>query len=81
MLTLPRFGYYRRIISAYLLGGTSHLSFWHEIPEENLNVPAGELGEYYMTFAAKADYTGPFDTAGIPLLDYHGMPAVSKGPV
>ena len=44
MLPLPRFGYYRRVISAYLLGGTSHLSFWHETPEENLNARVGELG-------------------------------------
>ena len=81
MQPLPRFGYYRRIISAYLLGGTSHLSFWHEIPEENLNVPAGELGEYYMTFAAKADYAGPCDSEGIPLLDYHGKIGRQYNPI
>jgi heparosan-N-sulfate-glucuronate 5-epimerase len=81
MLRLPRLGYYRRIISAYLLGGTSHLSFWHDIPEENVNAPAAELGEYYMTFAGKADYAGPFDTASIPLLDYHGKIGLQYNPI
>jgi len=81
MLPLPRFSYYRRIISAYLLGGTSHLTFWHEIPEENLSASTGELGEYYMTFAGKADYSGPFNAAGIPLLDYHGKIGPQYNPI
>ena len=78
---LPGLGYYRRIISAYLLGGTSHLTFWHEIPEANGNAPAGELGEYYMMFAAKADYAGARDAAGIPLLDYRGKIGLQYNPI
>ena len=81
MLPLPRLSYYRRIMSAYLLGGTSHLTFWHEIPEENANAPVGELGEYYMTFAEKADYAGPCDASGIPLLDYHGKIGLQYNPI
>jgi heparosan-N-sulfate-glucuronate 5-epimerase len=69
---LPPFNYYRRIVSAYLLGGQSHLTFWHETPEENLSANASELGEYYMLFAEKADYAGAFDSTGIPQLDYRG---------
>jgi heparosan-N-sulfate-glucuronate 5-epimerase len=81
MLPLPSLGYYRRIVSTYLLGSNSHLTFWHEMPEENLDARAGELGEYYMTFAGKADYAGPFDSVGIPLLDYHGEIGVQYNPI
>jgi hypothetical protein len=52
--------------------GSSQLTFWHETPQANLNARAAELGPYYMTFAEKADYRGPHDSDGIPLLDYHG---------
>jgi heparosan-N-sulfate-glucuronate 5-epimerase len=69
---LPSLNYYRRIVSAYLLGGKSHLTFWHETPTENLNATANKLGEYYMLFAEKADYAGVRDASGIPILDYHG---------
>ena len=55
---MPTLSYYRRIFSAYLTGGKSHLTFWHETPAENPNATAGELGEYYMLFAEKADYNG-----------------------
>ena len=78
---MPGLSYYRRIASAYLLGGNSHLSFWHEIPEENRNATAGELGEYYMTFADKGDYPGPFDAAGVPLLDYRGAIGRQYNPI
>ena len=81
MLLLPRLGYYRRIISAYLVGGTSHLSFWHEVPEENSNARVDKLGAYYMTFAGKADYAGPYDSAGIPLLDYRGKIGMQYNPI
>jgi hypothetical protein len=78
---LPRLNYYRRILSAYLLGGKSHLTFWHETPEENRNARAGELGEYYMVFAEKADYSGAYDSIGIPLLDYHGKIGLQDNPI
>jgi heparosan-N-sulfate-glucuronate 5-epimerase len=81
VLLLPRLNYYRRIVSAYLLGGQSHLTFWHETPEENLNASAGELGEYYMLFAKKADYDGAYDLAGIPQLNYRGKIGLQYNPI
>ncbi len=78
---MPRLRYYRRIVSAYLLGSPSQLSFWHERPEENPAASASELGEYYMLFFEKADYAGPFDQNGIPQLDYHGDIGLQYNPI
>jgi hypothetical protein len=78
---LPRLAYYRRIFSAYLLGGKSHLTFWHETPAENPNATANELGEYYMLFTEKADYEGAYDSAGVPQLDYHGQIGLQYNPI
>jgi hypothetical protein len=78
---LPPLRYYRRIFSAYLLGGKSHVTFWHETPAENPNGVAGELGEYYMLFAEKADHQGAYDASGIPLLDYRGKIGLQYNPV
>ncbi len=81
MPLLPSLNYYRRIASAYLLGGQSHLTFWHETPEENLNASGNELGEYYMPFTAKANYKGPCEPAGIPQLDYRGKIGRQYNPI
>jgi len=78
---LPSLRYYRRIFSAYLLGGKSHLTFWHETPAENPEASADELGEYYMQFAEKADYKGAYDSAGVPQLDYHGQIGLQYNPI
>jgi heparosan-N-sulfate-glucuronate 5-epimerase len=78
---LPRLAYYRRIFSAYLLGGKSHLTFWHETPAENPNASTTELGEYYMPFAGKADYQGHYDSSGVPQLDYHGHIGLQYNPI
>jgi heparosan-N-sulfate-glucuronate 5-epimerase len=78
---LPRLAYYRRIFSAYLLGGKSHLTFWHETPAENLRASASELGEYYMPFTEKANYKGAYDASGIPQLDYHGRIGLQYNPI
>ena len=78
---MPRLSYYRRIFSAYLVGGTSHLTFWHETPTANPRASVHELGEYYMQFAEKADYAGPFDGDGIPQLDYHGRIGLQHNPI
>jgi len=78
---LPTLRYYRRIFSAYLLGGKSHLTFWHETPTENLNPNTTELGEYYMLFAEKADYQGAYDSEGVPQLDYHGHIGLQYNPI
>jgi len=78
---LPSLNYYRRIFSAYLVGGKSHLTFWHETPTENPHASPGELGEYYMLFAEKADYPGAYDASGIPLLDYRGQLGPQYNPI
>lgn len=78
---MPTLRYYRRIISAYLLGGNSHLTFWHETPAENPSALADKLGEYYMLFTEKANYQGAYDSAGIPLLDYHGHIGLQYNPI
>jgi hypothetical protein len=78
---LPSLAYYRRIGSAYLLGGKSHLTFWHETPAENANASVSELGEYYMLFAEKADYKGAYDSSGVPQLDYHGQIGLQYNPI
>src|SRR5438045_8105742 len=78
---MPPLRYYRRIFSAYLLGSKSHLSFWHETPTEDPQASTTELGQYYMGFAEKAQYSGPFDPSGIPLLDYRGHIGVQYNPI
>jgi len=78
---LPRLNYYRRIFSAYLFGGKSHLTFWHDTPVGNPNAVPGELGEYYMPFVEKADYRGAYDPSGVPQLDYHGHIGVQYNPI
>jgi heparosan-N-sulfate-glucuronate 5-epimerase len=69
---LGRLRYWRRIAQAYVLPGPSPLDFWHETPEAHPKAVFDELGPYYMTFAGKAAYAGPFDDRGVPLLDYRG---------
>jgi len=64
-----------------VLGGNSHLTFWHEIPAENENASPADLGEYYMLFAGKADYQGAYDANGIPQLDYHGRIGLQYNPI
>ena len=78
---MGRFQYYRRIASAYLAPRGTHLSFWHETPAENPRASVSQLGPYYMTFYAKADYAGPHDDAGIPMLDYRGKIGRQYNPI
>lgn len=76
-----RLQYYRRIFSAYLLPGKSQLTFWHETPQPNPHATTDKLGEYYMNFTAKADYGGPYDSSGVPVLDYHGRIGPQYNPI
>ena len=76
-----RWQYYRRVARAYLLPGTSQLSFWHDSAQLNQNASTYSLGEYYMTFAEKANYAGPYDASGIPMLNYHGAIGVQNNPI
>ena len=52
-----RWAYYRRVFSAYVLGGTSQLTFWYDTPLVNEEAPVGHLGQYYMPFLEKASYS------------------------
>ncbi len=62
--------YLARVLRVYAHRRSGPLSFWYEKPEVNERAFGGD--EYFMTFAGKARYKGPFDAAGIPLLDYQG---------
>ncbi|HEV2713846.1 MAG TPA: hypothetical protein VGU64_01190, partial [Terriglobales bacterium] len=81
MSIAARLHYYQRIFGAYLLPGNSHLNFWHDAPRVNPNASIGSLGEYYMPFIEKADYAGPHDADGIPMLDYGGRIGVQYNPI
>src|SRR5579885_2874548 len=81
MSILRRTRYLSRIVSAYLMRRRSHLSFWHDTPEGNPRAAFHALGEYYMSFAQKADYAGPHDSAGIPLLNYQGWIGLQYNPI
>jgi heparosan-N-sulfate-glucuronate 5-epimerase len=78
---VKRLDYYQRIFSAYLLPGKSQLTFWHETPEANPRARVDQLGEYYMTFAEKADYAGHYDTDRVPMLDYRGQVGLQYNPI
>ena len=78
---MGRMQYLSRIVSAYLLRQPSHLTFWHDTPEANPRANIHTLGEYYMSFAEKADYPGACDSEGIPLLDYHGRIGLQYNPI
>jgi hypothetical protein len=78
---LRRINYYRRILSAYLGGGTSQLSFWHDTPEINPEHQLNELAGYYMQFSQKANYRGPFDSQGVPMLNYRGAIGLQYNPI
>jgi len=81
MSVADRFHYYRRIYRAYIRGGVSQLSFWHDTPEVNPHASNSEIGEYYMPFFRKADYGGPFGADGVPALDYHGRIGRQYNPI
>ncbi|MBS1850842.1 MAG: hypothetical protein JST79_08015 [Acidobacteria bacterium] len=80
-ILVKRLQYYRRILPAYLGWGRSQLTFWHDTPEPNPAATVHQLGEYYMQFSQKADYAGPHDADGIPLLDYRGQIGRQYNPI
>ncbi len=73
--------YWKRVFRAYVLGGKSQLTFWHERPEVNQDASFQELRQYYMPFLDKANYPGPFDKKGVPLLNYHGEIGIQYNPI
>ncbi|MCH8010908.1 MAG: hypothetical protein IIA61_03005 [Candidatus Marinimicrobia bacterium] len=78
---MSRLKYWNRIFKAYVLGKTSHLSFWHGIPAANEKMKTDELGQYYMPFHYKADYLDYYDDNGIPMLDYQGHVGLQYNPI
>jgi hypothetical protein len=66
-----RVAYLARIARVYGTPGAGPLSFWHEDPLVN-ETGCRDGREYYMRFQGKANYQGPFDDGGVPLLDYRG---------
>jgi heparosan-N-sulfate-glucuronate 5-epimerase len=81
MSLVDRLHYYRRIASAYLLPVKSQLTFWYDQPQANPQARVDQLGQYYMPFFEKAVYAGPFDSDGIPLLNYHGKIGLQYNPI
>lgn len=79
-----KLNYWRRIFSAYVLKRNSQLTFWHGQPGVNegaFSVPDQGIGQYYQLFKNKANYPGPFDYNGIPLLNYHGIIGKQYNPI
>ena len=69
---MSRLTYLARILYVYAFKKKSSLAFWYEMPEVNDSAFGDGVGPYYMAFRGKSEYAGPFDSAGIPLLDYGG---------
>jgi len=64
--------YQKRVLSAYLHRKESNLDFWHtELGLNEIDLKNG-IGRYYMDFRPKTVYKGPFDSKGIPMLNYRG---------
>ncbi|MBI2632908.1 MAG: hypothetical protein HYW78_00770 [Parcubacteria group bacterium] len=78
---MNKFSYFQRIIAAYIFKKPSQLTFWHEKLSINDDASYHVLGQYYMTFEDKARYGGPFDSNGIPLLNYHGEIGAQYNPI
>lgn len=66
-----RIAHVRRALQVYTRRGAGPLSFWYEEPEINYAC-RHDPRQYFMRFRGKADYRGPFDACGVPLLDYRG---------
>lgn len=76
-----RYHYYRRIFSAYFAPGKSQLTFWHDKPAVNPRATIHKIGEYYMGFETKADYSAHSDSGDVPLLDYRGRIGLQYNPI
>jgi heparosan-N-sulfate-glucuronate 5-epimerase len=76
-----RLNYLKRVYQAYLSGEDSQLTFWHGKPMVNQDIQPGKVGQYYMSFAAKAEYNAHLDDQGVPLLDYHGSIGLQYNPI
>ena len=77
---MPGLSYYRRIFSAYLLGGKSHLTFWHEPRRRIPMLPPTNSATTTCSFRRRRT-TRAFDSNGIPQLDYHGQIGLQYNPI
>ncbi|MFC1692658.1 D-glucuronyl C5-epimerase family protein [Candidatus Latescibacterota bacterium] len=77
---MSRFGYLKRIVSAYVFSRDSNVSFWYTPLETNIIDDYSELGKYYMNFVEKTKFRGLFDADGIPMLDYKGNIGIQYNP-
>jgi hypothetical protein len=75
-----RLAYLTRIARVYAHRATGPLSFWYEEPQVNHHA-FDDRRQYFMVFQGKAAYRGPFDAAGVPLLDYHGAIGRQYNPI
>jgi heparosan-N-sulfate-glucuronate 5-epimerase len=78
--SIARIAYLARLLQVYAQPGAGPLSFWYEEPELN-EAYRRDPRQYFMRFRGKADYAGPFDAHGIPLLDYRGSIGRQYNPI
>ena len=72
--------YLSRMIQVYAAPGKGPLSFWHEEPRVH-DIAFSDGRSYFMAFQQKACYAGPFDSCGLPLLDYRGDIGLQYNPI
>jgi hypothetical protein len=77
---MARVEYLARILQVYARPASGPLSFWHETPEIN-QAARRDTRQYFMRFRGKANYAGPFDADGNPLLDYRGSIGPQYNPI
>lgn len=77
---MARVEYLTRILQVYARPSSGPLSFWHEEPEVN-EARRRDARHYFMRFRGKANYAGPFDARGIPLIDYRGRIGRQYNPI
>ena len=80
-ILIKKITYWSRIFSTYVFRGKNNLSFWHGEPAINNDANFSELDQYFMEFKYKADYQGPFDSIGIPQLNYEGDIGIQYNPI
>jgi hypothetical protein len=74
---------YGRLIRSYLLkqhGVKRVWSFPGTLNMARLSSPKDPLQGYFLDFSPDADYSGPFDAEGIPLVDYGGLIGIRQNP-
>ena len=77
---MARIEHVARALQVYTRPSSGPLSFWYERPEIN-EARRHDERQYFMRFRGKADYRGPFDACGTPLLDYRGRIGRQYNPI